>query len=306
MNLGKCFVTGATGFIGQRLVSCLENSNHSICILTRNMTSSHEAIVCDYEKESIPDDALLSVDTVFHLAGYAHDLKVASKNEELYQSINIDFTAELAKLAIKSGVKRFVFVSSVKAGGFSANGRYANEDSQIEPDGIYGETKREAELQLLNIGLHSEMHISIIRSVLVYGPNVKGNLSSMITGISQGWFPPLPRKLNFRSLIHVDDLVCALLFVAKESRANGEIFIATDGRNYSSREIYETMCTILGKPVPNWEVPEFLFTIAALISKKMNYKVNKLLGSEYYSSKKLESIGFKAKKSLKEMNETSF
>ena len=306
MNFGKCFVTGATGFLGQRLVSCLENSNHSIRILSRNMTSAHETVVCDFEKESIPDDALLSIDTVFHLAGYTHDLKIDSKNEQLYRTINIEATTELAKLAAKSGVKRFIFVSSVKAGGPSVDGCCVNEEHQSEPDGIYGATKREAELQLLNIGLHFEMHISIIRSALIYGPNVKGNLSLMLTGISQGWFPPLPRKMNLRSLIHVDDLVCALLFVAKESRANGEIFIATDGKNYSSREIYETLCTILGKPIPNWAVPEFLFNIATLISQRISHKVNKLLGDECYSSEKLEYLGFKAKKSLKEMNETSF
>ena len=150
------------------------------------------------------------------------------------------------------------------------------------------------------------MHVSIIRPSLVYGPNVRGNLKLMLSGIEKGWFPPLPETGNKRSMIHVDDLVRAILLVVDDDRANGEIFIATDGAPYSSREIYNAMCGVVGKLIPKWSVPKVLFDLASLASPRIKYKLNKLLGDECYSSAKLEALGFKAKRSLKDMNETDF
>ena len=215
-------------------------------------------------------------------------------------------TVQLANLAVKSGVKRFVLVSSVKAGGRPPLGMCANEKDQKNIEDVYGKTKREAELKLLEIGKDSGMHVSIIRPSLVYGPNVKGNLQLMLSGVRAGWFPPLPETGNRRSMIHVDDLVRAILLIAEDKQANGEVFIATDGTPHSSREIYSVICNITGKPVPKWSVPKFLFNLIALTSPKIKYKVDKLLGDECYSSEKLEALGFKSKRTLKEMNKTSF
>jgi nucleoside-diphosphate-sugar epimerase len=212
----------------------------------------------------------------------------------------------LAELAVRAGVKRFVFVSSIKAGGISTPKKCINENDQIDPEGIYGKTKREAELRLLEIGKESGMHVSIIRPSLVYGPDVKGNLKLMLLGVEKGWFPPLPETGNKRSMIHVDDLVRAILLVADDDRANGEIFIATDGIPHSSRDIYNAMCSALDKSIPKWSVPKILFDMASLVNPRIKYKLNKLLGDECYSSAKLEALGFKAKKTLKDINETSF
>jgi len=300
------FVTGGSGFIGQRLVSALKQSSGEIRVLSRAKHSDFDAIICDLQSEVIPDQALNNVNTVFHLAGFAHDIRDASKIIDLYQKVNVDATVQLANLAVKSGVKRFVFVSSVKAGGSSPLAICANEGDQRNAEDVYGNTKREAELKLLEIGKESDMHVSIIRPSLVYGPNAKGNLQLMLSGIKKGWFPPLPETGNKRSMIHVDDLVRAILLVADDDRANGEIFIATDGTPYSSREIYNSMCGVTGELIPKWSVPKTLFDIASLVSPRIKYKINKLLGDECYSSAKLEALGFKAKKSLKDMNETDF
>jgi UDP-glucose 4-epimerase len=89
------------------------------------------------------------------------------------------------------------------------------------------------------------MNVSIVHPSLVYGPDVKGNLCMMMSAIEKGWSPPLPEIKNLRSMKHVDDLVRVLLLVAQVERANGEIFIATDGNPYSSRKIYDTMCHVL-------------------------------------------------------------
>jgi nucleoside-diphosphate-sugar epimerase len=302
----RYLVTGSTGFIGSRLLGLLNTIECDVRLLARSEVANYETIVCSLGQDGIPKHTLESVDTIFHLVGLAHDMQDPSKVEDVYRIINVEATVELAKLAVASGVKQFVFISSVKAGGGMASGKCINESDQNEPEGVYGKSKREAELKLLKIGSESGMHVSIIRPSLVYGPNVKGNLQLMLSGIEKGWFPPLPETGNRRSMIHVDDLVRAILLVAEDKRANGEIFIATDGVPHSSREIYNAMCSTLDKSIPKWSVPKLLFGMASLISPRIKYKLNKLLGDECYSSAKLETLGFKAKKSLKDMNETDF
>ena len=299
-------VTGATGFVGLRLLGLLKNLECEVRLLSRSPLPGYELIFCDFQKDKIPLSALQSIDTVFHLAGFAHDLHVNSETEDLYQIVNVDATVQLAKKAVQAGVKRFVFVSSVKAGGHAFDIRCMTESEQNEPEGIYGKTKREAEIKLLEIGRQSEMHVSIIRSSLVYGPNMKGNLHMMLSGIEKGWFPPLPKLKNRRSMVHVDDLVRAIVLVAENNQANGEIFIVTDVSPHSSREIYEVMRKLLGKSIPKWSVPKFLFKFVALFNSSLKYKMNKLFEDDCYSSEKIQSIGFKAQRSLKEMNETSF
>ena len=296
-------ITGVTGFIGRKLANVVDGE---IRVLSRKNQSNYETVACDLQTEEIPNDALEGIDTVFHLAGFAHDIRDADKIVDLYYKVNVSATVQLANLAVKSGIKRFVFVSSVKAGGAPPLETCANEKDQKETGDVYGKTKREAELKLLEIGRVSGMHVSIIRPALVYGPDVKGNLQLMLSGIERGWFPPLPETGNRRSMIHVDDLVRSILLVAEDKRANGEIFIATDGAPYSSREIYNAMCGVVGKSFPKWSVPKILFDIASLASPRIKYKINKLLGDECYSSAKLEALGFKAKKSLQDMNETDF
>ena len=148
------------------------------------------------------------------------------------------------------------------------------------------------------------MHVSVIRSSLVYGPSMKGNLGMMFSGIKKGWFPSLPKVANRRSMVHVDDLVKAIFLLASDIRANGEIFIVTDGVPHSSREIYEIMCTLSGREIPKWYLPKVVFNFAAFFSLDIRRKVNKLFEDDYYSSEKIQSIGFKPQRSLKEMNET--
>ena len=233
-------------------------------------------------------------------------MKSESGIEQTYQKINVNVTADLLSLSAKHNVKKFIFVSSVKAGGIPIRGKCATEEDQYNPEGIYGKTKREAELQVLEVGRKFGMHVSIVRPALIYGPNVKGNLQLMVSGIKKGWFPPIPETGNRRSMIHVDDIVHVLLLLVNNKKADGEIFIATDGRTYSSRNIYEIMSHVLGNNVPRWSVPKFLMSAMALISPNLKYKMDKLLADECYSTEKLQSLGFKAQKELRQMNETDF
>ena len=299
-------ITGATGFIGKKLLFLLEELGEEIRIISRKKHPKYNSIVCDFNSDDIPLNSLDSVNTVFHLAGFAHDLRNPLSVKNIYQRINVEFTIQLAQLAVESKVKHFIFVSSVKASGGLNFDRCVDESDMFEPEGLYGQSKRQAEIKLLEIGKKSGMHVSIIRPSLVYGPGVKGNLSKMQLAIKRGIFPPLPETGNRRSMVHVDDLVRSLVFVALSDEANGEIFIVTDGNDYSSRYIYEIMCKMLGKNIPNWYIPKLVFDFAAYLSPKLKYKIDKLLGNECYSSNKIKSIGFNAEKNLKDINETHF
>jgi len=304
--MNKVLVTGASGFIGSRLVRALEKKRVTVRVLSRVKQENLETVICDFESDPIPDETLNGVDTVFHLAGLAHDKRNTSIVKSLYQKINVDASVQLAELAVLKRVKHFIFVSSVKAGGSPLTGESMTELDQGELEGVYGKTKREAELKLLELGKKSVMKVTIIRPSLVYGPDVKGNLQLMINGIQKGWFPPLPEFQNRRSMVHVDDLVKAILLVVKARSTSNEIFIVTDGIAYSSRDIYEIMCRLSGRVIPKWHIPMFFFHLLAFISLIFRYKVHKLFEDEYYSAKKIKSIGFLPDRSLKEMNETSF
>ena len=131
------FVTGATGFIGRRLMVRLQGQETKVKVLSRFPHPDYETVVCDLQKDSIPEGILEGVDTIFHLAGFAHDLRDATRIESLYRKVNVDATVRLTKLAVSAGVKSFIFVSSVKAGGWT--------EVDGEPEGVYGRTKREAE-----------------------------------------------------------------------------------------------------------------------------------------------------------------
>ena len=302
----NCLLTGSSGFIGSRLLQILCNDEFSVSVISRSNIAGQKTYICDFENDQIPKDAFKSIDVVIHLAGVAHDTRRIKNIEGIYRKLNVDLTVKLARLAADNDVKKFVYISSVKAGGSPSSGICSSELNQNEPESIYGKTKREAELLLLEIGKESGMHISIIRPALVYGPNVKGNLKLMLSSVKKGWFRPLPKMDNQRSMIHVDDLVRAILFVSMSKFANNEIFIATDGTPYSSDEIYDVMCDIAGRKVPKWRVPRILFYFAFLLGPNLKYQINKLFDDECYSSTKLESLGFKAKKTLKDMNRTDF
>jgi len=305
-------VTGGTGFIGKRLVDKLAKSDNKIRILSSKKNLQHsykgsvEFIHHDLMKDEITKNILSGCDTIYHLAGYAHDLKSNSNINHKYWQLNVDATINLARMAVHCGVKKFIFVSSVKAGGSFNSNREITEKDQKNPEDIYGITKREAEIRLFEIGRQTGLFVSIIRPSLIYGPGVKGNLRLMLSGIDNGWFPPLPETGNFRSLIHVDDVVDAIFLLKNDDRANGEIFIATDGVAYSARDIYISMCKFLGKPMPFWSVPKFFISFLSSMFPAFKHKINKLNSNEIYSNKKLESIGFQSKNTLGEVNEKSF
>jgi len=298
----KAIVTGSSGFIGSRLCYYLEKEGNTVLKVSRSSKlGSPNDLICDLETSTLDIETMLGVNTVFHLAGYAHDLSDPKKSENKYINLNLNATKNLAMQASEADVKRFIFISSVKAG---ASDTLLHRLAE-EPESIYGKTKRKAEIELIQLSKKTEMKIFIIRPSLVYGPGSKGNLLSMKRAIKQGWFPPLPIIKNARSMIHVDDLVRAMMLVHAKG-IDGEIYNVTDGKDYSSTEIYETLCKITKKKLPKLRTPLFIFKILSCIPGGVNQRVIKLLGNERYSSSKINSLGFYAKLRLGNLNETLF
>ena len=294
----KALVTGATGFIGSELIKTLEKKGYSLRILSRKSYSGYDTVICNLGIDLIPDSALDSVEVVFHLAGYTHDIESNPTKDVRYHEVNVKATIDLIKVASKNKVRKFIFISSVKAGGIINHKVCMNEDNQGDPQDIYGKTKREAEVAVLKMGKDYGVHVSIIRPALVYGEKMKGNLAIMFNSIKSGWFPPLPETYNKRSMISVTDLVSAIVLITEDIRTKGKIYIATDGRQYSSRDIYKAICLATGNKIPGWVVPKTIFYILATIGDIFkfipfnSYKYHKLFGSEYYSSEKLHNLGF--------------
>jgi nucleoside-diphosphate-sugar epimerase len=154
------------------------------------------------------------------------------------------------------------------------------------------------------------MHVCCLRPALVYGPGVKGNLLRMMGAVDAGRFPPVPDTGNRRSMVHVDDLVQAAKLAAEKPAANGKTYIVTDGRNYSTREMYVMMAETLGRKVPSWTVPAWLLRgggyIGDLIGRITGRRfpvdseaIARLLGSACYSSRKIElELGYRPVRDL--------
>lgn len=300
----KALVTGTTGFIGSQLVKTLENNGYSLRVLSRNDNSDYDKVICDFGSERIPESALDSIDIVFHLAGYTHDLVSDPIKDKIYYDVNVKATVDLIKIAVKKRVRKFIYISSVKAGGMLDKSRCMTENDQGTPNDIYGATKREAEIELLRIGKNHDIDVSILRPALVYGVKMKGNLAIMMNSIKSGWFPPLPETHNKRSMICINDLIDAILLIASDKRANGRMYIVTDGCHYSSRDIYKAMCQAIGKNTPIWTTPKFVFSLLAWIGDIVKYipfnshRYKKIFGNECYYSVELHKLGFTPKYDL--------
>jgi len=263
-----------------------------------------ESFAVDLGREAPLRNSLAGVQAVFHLAGKVHDLAECTPDPGEYARVNLDGTRRLLEAARAAAVERFVFLSSVQAMGDTASA-CADETSTPHPATGYGRSKLEAEGLVLNES-NGLPHAVCLRPPLVYGPGQKGNLDRMIRAVDRGLFPPLPDIGNKRSMVHVRDVVDAVLLAATRPQANRRCYIVTDGRAYSSREIHGAIADALGKRMPPWHVPlaalramaragdligrvggrRFIFDSAAL---------EKLVGSAWYSSERISGeLGFQA------------
>lgn len=299
---GKTLVTGASGFIGRRLLRPGDRA------LARTASNYPDSVVGDLLDPASLVAACAGVDYIFHCAGYAHAF--ASSDPDAHWRINCEGTRNLLSAAGAAGVRRFIFLSSVKAMAEPGD-ECVDEDWPGEPATPYGKAKRAAELAVLEAGAKFGMHVINLRLAMVYGHGGRGNLERMARGIRAGWFPPLPETGNRRSLVHVDDVVSALRLVAEAPAANGRTYIVADSRPYSGREIYDAIRgAILPAPTLRWSVPAGLLRAGGVLGDAlgtvlrrplpMNSEVvSRLLDSACYSTVRIErELGWKSQVGL--------
>jgi len=261
--VSRYLLTGHSGFIGRHIVTALAREDCYIRGLSRQITPADNNSVVDARAGDITKPATLTglmsgIDTVIHAAGYAH---VTAANPDVHYMTTLDGTRHLLHEAAASNVRRFVFISSIKAMAAPERDCIDETETGLPQDG-YGLARRQAEELVLAAGKQTGMHVSIVRPALVYGPGCKGNLAAMLRWIDRGVFPPVPDTGNRRSMVDVRDLARAVIAAACRDSANGRTCIITDGEDYSTRRIYLAMKTALGKAVPVWSVPGWLYRAA--------------------------------------------
>ncbi len=308
MNL----VSGATGFIGQRLLRSLREADLPCAGLVRSGDGSADFLVADLADKSALTAACAGVDRVFHCAGYAHAFSSLSGDDSaLHRQVNFEGTRNLVEVAGEAGVKRFVFLSSVKAMA-EPGSSCADEDFPGKPETAYGQAKRAAEHAVLEAGARYGMHVVNLRLAMVYGSGGRGNLERMGRLVRRGLFPPLPETGNHRSLVHVDDVVAAMRLVADDDRANGRTYIVAAPEAPSGRQLYDALRQALAMAPLAWEVPAVLLRIGgrvgdgleALMRRRIpldSEALDRLLGSAWYSPARIErELGWRAQISLRD------
>lgn len=279
-------ITGATGFVGKHLIKELmikELSAEELVIIGRrkvnlpNTTFFNSSIdgETDYSK------ALGSIDVIVHCAARAHIMNDDAKDPLAeFREVNTEGTLNLAKQAAQSGVKRFIFLSSIKVNGESTSGKgpfTASDNSAVEDP--YGISKAEAEHQLLELGKQTGMEIVIIRPPLVYGEGVKANFASLMRFVGKGF--PLPFraiKNNKRSLVSVYNLVDLIKVCIEHPNAANQIFLASDDHDLSTAEMVALMARVQGKKNLALPVPVWCFKLAGKLLNK-NDIIDRLTGS---------------------------
>ncbi len=315
-------VTGGSGFVGRQVVKALLESGAQVRVLIRQArladlqrrwpSSAVTPVVADLVDPTSLKNACDGCDTAVHLASSAHaDNPDSAAAADLHQRVTVEGTRALLDDAIRAGVRRFIYVSSVKAMGEGGD-EIQDESSATRPISTYGGAKRQAEELVLAAGREHGIRVCVLRLPLVYGRDNRGNLPRMIAAVARGYLPPLPAISNRRSMVHVDDVAQAVLLGIRKPEANGQIYVVTDEHVYSTSQIYDWICAALGKPKPHWAVPVSVWRTAGwigdvlqrLIGRRLplNSEVSeKLFGSACYSSAKIRrELGFRPTRSLKE------
>jgi nucleoside-diphosphate-sugar epimerase len=264
-------VTGASGFIGRHLASALAINNFHIRAVLRKYSDTAAFIfdevffINELSSQTNWQDSLEGVDTVIHLAGKAHVLKgKSSKSLDEHREINFHGTINLALQAAKSGVRRFIFLSSIKVNGkHTFVNRPFRADDIANPSDEYAISKHEAELGLKKISRETGMEVVIIRPPLVYGPGVKANFLSMMKWISQPIPLPFGAINNLRSLVSVDNLIDLIIRCINHPGAVNRVFLVSDGEDLSTTSLLYRMGIALNKPVRLISTPiQYLYFFA--------------------------------------------
>jgi UDP-glucose 4-epimerase len=264
-------VTGSTGFLGRSLVEQL--TLHSISVLARSELKSNNCVYHHgvIDNKSSYAKALLNIDVIIHCAARVHIMDDNSSSPlDEFREVNTHGTLNLAQQAATSGVKRFIFISSIKVNGESTElGLPFKPDDTFIPTDPYGLSKYEAEIGLCKIAEKSGMEVVIIRPPLVYGPGVKANFASMMKWVNKGLPLPLGGITgNKRSLVSIDNLVNLIITCIDHPKAGNNTFLVSDDDDVSTTQLLVNMATALDSsnrliPIPS----KWFIVVAKLIGK---------------------------------------
>jgi UDP-glucose 4-epimerase len=282
-------LTGSTGFIGRHLLAELPKRGYRIRVLLRRPDQVPEgassAVIGDIASPHNMAAALRDVDMVIHSAGLAHAMSGQPEND--YRTINTDATIKLAHAAERAGVKRFVFLSSIRAQSGPAAAGILDEAMEPRPTDAYGRSKLEAEKGLSELGIDW----AALRPVLVYGPGVKGNMAALLKLAHSPWPLPLGGLRAKRSLLSLDNLTVALDTLLKAQGSLRRPFIAADPEPVTVPEIIAALRKGLGRGPGLIPVPSFaLGAAAALMGRAEAYQ--RLAGSLVASPEALRRLGW--------------
>ena len=299
-------MTGASGFVGQLLSAELLNRGHEVRVALRDsgFAPPSGAIVSKISSIDAETDwtaALQGVDTVFHLAARVHVMKDVSADPLTeFRKVNLHGTENLARQAASAGVKRLVYVSSIKVNGEGRDESPYTESDAAEPKDTYGISKWEAEQALHRIAQETGLEVVIVRPPLVYGPGVKGNFISLFKAIDKGVPLPLAGARNARSLVYVGNLVDALITCATHPDAARHTYLVSDGKAVSTSELVSEIARALGCQDRSFYFPpSVLRAVAGMLGKSA--QVDRLFGSLRVDSGKLgQQLGWTPPYSLQQ------
>jgi UDP-glucose 4-epimerase len=296
-------VTGASGAIGRRLCLRLRELGWRVIGLSSREPGAgpwHRYVACDLTAPAAMEAAAQAlagetVAVVWHLAAKAHALAELHSDPAEYERVNVGGTGAVIELVRRSGARRLVLASSIKAMG-EGGAAVLDETAPCAPATPYGRSKHEAERLVLAAG--GGIEPVVLRLCMVYGDRGHGNMGRMLDAVARGRFPPFPETGNRRSFVFVEDAVQACVLAGTHPAAAGEIFLVTDGAQHSTRELFLAMRRALGLRPPRVTLPRWFFRAAAragdaierLLRRRMpldSDTLAKLTDSSAYSSAKI-------------------
>ncbi|MBA3536188.1 MAG: SDR family oxidoreductase [Tatlockia sp.] len=271
-------LTGATGFVGQQLLKKLaEQNDYALRIAVRTPKAQLFAPeICIYRSIDLSaqtnwTEVIEGCDLVIHAAARAHIMNEKAKEPlQEFRKVNTEGTLKLAAQAASSGVKRFIFISSIKVNGEStfANKPFSADDLP-NPQDPYAISKYEAEQGLQELAAKTGMEVVIIRPPLVYGPGVKGNFQRMLFWLQKGLPIPLGAVTNKRSFVSIENLNSLILTCISNPRAANQVFLVSDGDDLSTTELLSRIGHLVNKPARLLPIPQILLSWAAtLVGRK--------------------------------------
>lgn len=290
----RILLTGSTGFVGLAITGQLKNSDCQLYSVVRYIKddSPQNAIeVGDINGSTDYRNALSKVDVVIHVAGRAHIMRDESCDPLVeYRKVNVEGTENLARQAACAGVKRFVFISSVKVSGESTTTKSAYTDlMQPAPEDAYGQSKYEAEEVLKQVAADTGMEVVIIRPPLVYGAGVKANFLSLLKLSSLAVPLPFGAVHNKRSMIYVENLVDFIIRSIDHPNAANQTFLVSDSEDLSLKSLVTYIRKSMGRSACLLPVPVGLFKLVGVLTGKSGV-VDRLVGDLQVDSSKANEL----------------